>query len=192
VAITGNVQATASANGGGGATGTAFAQSEAKNASGEALTTASAPGGSVSAVSNFAVGSAPLQPAAIKAGWVVSDAERTPHGGSVIGYGAMSAGSGESGAATALFDFNTTSREALDLNLLSDSSLGSSDTVELQVVAGGKTTTYDFSNSNFPKQLQLGAIAAGNSQTVSLSSTSRAGTASPSPTTSRPRPSPRR
>jgi hypothetical protein len=169
VAITGNVQASASAVGGAGATpGTAFAQSLAKNASGEALTIASAPGGgAVSAVSNFAVGSGPERPAAIMAGWVVSDAKRTP-GGSVIGYGAMSAGSGESGAATALFDFSTTVPEALDLNLLSDSFLGSADTVELKVVVGGKTTTYDFSNLTFPKQLQLGAIPAG-SQTVSLS-----------------------
>jgi hypothetical protein len=101
------------------------------------------------------------------AGWVVSDAKRTP-GGSVIGYGAMSAGSGESGAATALFDFSTTVPKALDLNLLSDRVLGSSDAVELKVVAGGKTTTYDFSTPTFPKQLQLGTIAAG-SQNVSLS-----------------------
>jgi hypothetical protein len=133
--------------------------------SGEALATAFAPGGAVSAVSNFAVGSGPELPAAIVAGRVVSDAVRTP-GSLVIGYGAMSAGSGEFGAATALFDFSATVPEALDLNLLSDSFLGTSDTVELTVVAGAKTTTYDFSNLTFPKQLPLGMIAAG---TVSLS-----------------------
>jgi hypothetical protein len=103
------------------------------------------------------------------AGWVVSDAKRNP-GGSVIGYGAMSAGSGETGAATALFDFSTTGSDALDLNLLPDNyPSGSSDTVELKVIARGKTTTYDFSNSTLPKQLLLGTIAAGNNQTVSLS-----------------------
>ena len=94
---------------------------------------------------------------------------RITRDGSVIGDGAMSAGSGESGAATAVFDFSTTRSEALDVNLLSDSFLGSSDTVELKIVAGGKTTTYNFSNSTFPKQLRLGTIAAGNNQTVSLS-----------------------
>jgi hypothetical protein len=153
--------------GAGGTRGTASAKSDAKNASGEALATAFAPGGAVSAVSNFAIGSGPEPPAAIMAGWVVSDAKRAP-GGSVIGYGAMSAGSGESGAAITLFDLSTTASEILDLNLLSDKALGSSDIVELKVVVGGKTTTYDFSNLTFPKQLQLGAIAAGN-QTVSLS-----------------------
>ena len=165
----GTVDVSASASGGAGnGGGGAFGQSTAKNSSGEALAIASAPGGgAVSAVSNFAVGSGPEPPAAIMAGWVVSDAKRTP-GGSVIGYGAMSAGSGESGAATAVFDFSATVPEALDLNLLSDSFLGTSDTVELQVVVGGQTTKYDFSNSTFPKQLPLGAIAAGN-QTVSLS-----------------------
>jgi hypothetical protein len=121
-------------------------------------------------VSNFAVavGSVSEPPAAIAAGQVVSNAIRTTRDGSVIGVGAMSAGSGESGAATAVFDFSTTRSEALDLNLLSDSFLGRSDTVELKIVAGGKTTTYNFSNSTFPKQLLLGTIAAG-SQTVSLS-----------------------
>jgi hypothetical protein len=122
-------------------------------------------------VSNFAVavGSVSEPPVAIAAGQVVSNAIRTTRDGSVIGVGAMSAGSGESGAATALFDFSTPRPEALDLNLLSDNFLlGSSDTVELKVVVGGKTTTYDFSNSTFQKQLRLGAIAAGN-QTASLS-----------------------
>jgi hypothetical protein len=120
-------------------------------------------------VSNFAVGSGPEPAAAITGGWIVSDAERTP-GGSVIGYGAMSAGSGETGAATALFHFSTTGSDALDLTRLSDSYLlGSSDTVELKVVAGGKNTTYDFTDLTFPNQLLLGTIAAGNNQTVSLS-----------------------
>jgi hypothetical protein len=171
--------------GAGGTRGTASARSDAKNASGEALATAFAPGGVVSAVSSFAVGSGPEGQAAIVAGRIVSDAKRT-RGGSVIGYGAMSAGSGESGAATALFDFSTTVPEALDLNLLSDSFLGSSDTGELMVVVGAKSITYEFSNLPSRSSSRSARLPLETKLSQSVS-TSKAGAASASPMTSRTR-----
>ena len=155
VALTGNVQANASAYGGWALVpGTAaFAQSEAKNSKGEALTTATAPrdaGGILpSAVTSVGVGSGSiiLSPSASQ---VVSDAILTltgPTNHETIGEGAMSAAfSGgllqQTYAATAVFDFTTSESEALDLNVLSDKAVGIGfDSLELQVINLVDTTT---------------------------------------------------
>ena len=80
MALTGNVQANASAYGGWALIpGTAaFAQSDAKNSKGEALTTASAPadagGISPSAVTSAGVGSGSNIPITLSSSQVVSDA----------------------------------------------------------------------------------------------------------------------
>jgi hypothetical protein len=186
VALTGNVQTNASATGGGGsgsvgsAPGTAFARSDAKNASGEALTTASSPGGGVG--TEAGVGSVSLDPADIGAGRAVSNAILTPNGLDV-GVGAMSgAYGGSSGAleysATALFEFSPSANEALDLNWLSDSSSGIGfDSLILQVTSNGTTQTYKFASltgsegaeaffAKYP--LPLGKILAGVQSSVSL------------------------
>lgn len=148
VAVTGNVQANASAYGGWALVpGTAaFAQSEAKNSKGEVLTTASAPrdagGGSPSAVTSTGVGSGSiiLSPSESQ---VVSDAMLTltgPPNHETIGEGAFSAGfSGgllqQTYAATAVFDFKTSAPEALDLDVLSDKAVGIGfNSLELQVI----------------------------------------------------------
>ena len=151
VALTGNVQANASANGGWALIpGTAaFAQSEAKNSKGEALTTASAPadagGISPSAVTSAGVGSGSNIPITLNSSQVVSDAilTLTPNPQTkllTIGEGAMSAAfSGglltQTYAATAVFDFKTSASEGLDLTVLSDKVMGIGfDSLELQVI----------------------------------------------------------
>ena len=176
LALTGNVQANASANGGesGVTPGTAFAQSDAKNASGEALTTASAPGGgagtSPSAVTAAGVGSVSLTPASITPGQAVSNAIRT---GPYIGEGAMSAGYGGleplQYEATATFDFKTSASETLYLNLLSDQVSGTGfDSLELLVLVDGTTRILRvFSSSGGAETFlatdpSLGTIAAGS------------------------------
>jgi hypothetical protein len=150
VALTGNVQANASAYGGWAlAPGTAaVAHSDAKNSKGEALTTASAPmdagGISPSAVTSAGVGSESTIPISLNASQVISDAILTPNGQinghTMIGEGAMSAAfSGgllqQTYAATAVFDFTTSALEALDLTVLSDKIGGIGfDSLELQVI----------------------------------------------------------
>jgi hypothetical protein len=150
VALTGNVQVNASANGGWALVpGTAaFAQSEAKNSKGEALTTATAPrdagGISPSAVTSAGVGSESTIPISVGSSQVVSDAILTPNGQinghTMIGEGEMSAGfSGgllqQTYAATAVFDFTTSALEAFDLTVLSDQVVGIGfDSLELQVI----------------------------------------------------------
>jgi hypothetical protein len=141
VAVTGNVQANASAYGGWSLLpGTAaFAQSEAKNSKGEeALTTASAPadagGISPSAVTSAGVGSGSIIPIAPHSSQVVSDAILSltgPTNHETIGEGAMSAAfSGgllqQTYAGTAVFDFATTSApmQTLDLDMLPNDAVG--------------------------------------------------------------------
>jgi hypothetical protein len=176
LALTGSVQANASANGGesGVTPGTAFAQSDAKNSSGEALTTASAPGGgagtSPSASTAAGVGSVSLTPANITPGQAVSNAIRT---GPYIGEGAMSAGYDGLGPlqyeATATFDFKTSASETLYLNLLSDQVSGIGfDSLELLVLVDGTTRIQRvFSSSGGAETFlatdpSLGTIAAGS------------------------------
>jgi hypothetical protein len=186
VARTGNAQTNASATGGrgsgsvGSAPGTAFAESDAKNASGEVLTTASSPGGSVGTAA--AAGSVSLDAADVGAGRAVSNAVLTGPG---IAEGDMSGGYGGSGSsatyeATTTFDFTASKSEALDLNLLSDNFSGIGfDSLELQVTPlNGTTQTYTFSSltgSEGPEAffaanpLPLGTISAGAQSSVSLS-----------------------
>ncbi|MBV8797336.1 MAG: hypothetical protein JO136_20555 [Hyphomicrobiales bacterium] len=140
VGLTGNVQSNASAYGGWALVpGTAaFAQSEAKNSKGEALTTASAPadagGISPSAMTSAGVGPGNTIPITLNSSQVVSDAIlnlTSPTNHETIGEGAMSAAfSGgllqQTYAGTAVFDFATTSAtsETLDLNMLSNDAVG--------------------------------------------------------------------
>jgi hypothetical protein len=140
VALTGNVQANASAYGGWALVpGTAaFAQSVAKNSKGEALTTASAPadagGISPSALTSAGVGPGNTIPITLNSSQVVSDAILSltgPTNHETIGEGAMSAAfSGgllqQTYAGTAVFDFATTSAtsETLNLNMLSNDAVG--------------------------------------------------------------------
>jgi hypothetical protein len=190
VAVTGNVQATASANGGASyIPGTAFAKSDAKNSHGEAVTTASAPGGlggtSPSTLTLAGVGSGNVAlPTTFTQGEVISNAVLTP-GGQDIGVGAMSVVYGGVGGlqyeATALFDFRTTKLEALDLNLLSANFSNVSgvvfDKLELQVSVDGTPIShapyifssltgaeYFFTNRSLP----LGTFTAGSSPSVSI------------------------
>jgi hypothetical protein len=186
VAITGNVQANASANGGtsSGTPGTAFAQSEAKNSHGEALTSASAPGGgagtSPSALTLAGVGSGNVGLAPnFTSGQVVSNAVLTPGGGKVIGVGAFSAAYGGLGpldyTATTSFDFTPSMSGALDLKFLSDKDIGTGlDSLEVKAVAG--STTYDhtftlsgaesfFTNNDL---IPLGGVTPGKPSSVSI------------------------
>jgi hypothetical protein len=184
LAFNGNVQANASATGGAGATpGAAFARSLAKNASGEVITTASAPGGgagtSPSGLTAAAVGpSGPITPVLITAGRVVSDAIRTPVG-QYFGVGAMSAAYGGLGPlqyeATAVF--TTPKSETLYLNLMSDNFGQPSfdfDTLTLEVFVNGieKCSQCTFSSLAGARAfftahpIDLGAIAAGESITM--------------------------
>ena len=190
VALTGNVQANASAYGGWALVpGTAaVAHSDAKNSKSEVLTTASAPrdagGGSPSAVTSAGVGAGSiiLSPSESQ---VVSDAILTLSSIShtnleTIGEGAMSAGfSGgllqQTYAATAVFDFKTSGSapEALDLNVLSDPFVGIGfDSLELQVVDkvhGSTLLSQTFSSPNAAEtffqengnSLKLGAVGDG-------------------------------
>jgi hypothetical protein len=150
VALTGNVQANASAKGGAGATpGTAVAKSDAKNSHGEAVTTASAPGGcagtSPSALTLAGVGSGNVALAsAFTPGQVVANAVLTPGGGAIIGVGAMSAAYGGLGplqyVTTSGFDFTTSTSEALDLELTSDEDAGIGlDSLKVEVAVNGAT-----------------------------------------------------
>jgi hypothetical protein len=156
VALTGNVQANASAYGGWALVpGTAaVAQSEAKNSKGEALTTASAPrdagGISPSAVTSAGIGTGSISPITPTGSQVVSDAILTltgPTNHETIGEGAMSAAfSGgllhQTYAATAVFDFTTSAPETLDLTVLSDKAVGIGfNQLELQVINLNKNTT---------------------------------------------------
>jgi hypothetical protein len=182
VAIAGNVQANAAANGGtGGPTpGTAFAHSRAKNSNGEALTSASAPSGgadtSSSASTEAGVGSVSLAPDGISEGQTVSNAILTGPG---VGEGAMSAGYGGSSAAvqyeaTAVFDFATLTSETLDLTLASDSVSGAGfDSLELKIIVDGTAHVYRRSKLAGAAKLftsdalNLGTLAVG-SQTIKL------------------------
>jgi hypothetical protein len=167
-----------------GSSGTAFAQSEAKNASGEALTTASAQGGgagrSPSAVTSAGVGSVSLAPANMTPGGAVSNA--IGPAGLNFGEGAMSAAYGGEPLkyeATAVFDFSTTKSEGLNLSLISDDlalvGIGF-DSLELTVTLDGSSIRYQntFSPSTAKtffaagKSYQLGTIAAGNNQSIEL------------------------
>jgi hypothetical protein len=151
------------------------ASASAQNRSGEAMTTASAPGAvtmrtaaatyalPASALSNAAVGPGSSESlVTIAAGQAVSNANlltpaiQTPEG-PAIAAGAMSAGYGLSTGAltyetTAIFDFSPSENEALDLKLLSynvaDNSAGIAfDNLELQVVvSGGIPRTYNFTS----------------------------------------------
>jgi hypothetical protein len=149
VALTGNVQANASAYGGWALVpGTAaIAQSEAKNSKGEVLTAASAPrdagGGSPSAVTSAGVGTGSISPIIAGESQVVSNAILTltgPPSHETIGEGALSAAfSGgllqQTYAATAVFDFKTSAPEALDLNVPYVHAVGIGfDKLELQVI----------------------------------------------------------
>ena len=164
---TGSASATATATGGGAAagvspSGAAAASANAQNIAGAALTSASAPAGSsASALTNATVtnaalnsGSAPLP--AIEPGRAVSDAILSPKN-QTVGAAAMSAAYGGSGQAltyeaTAVFDFTTTTGEALDLKPVSynfaDTSAGVAfDNLELEVIVdGGTPHTYKFSS----------------------------------------------
>ena len=162
--VGGQVQADASAFSGelkGGASASATAQ----NRSGETLTTASAPGdpltvffpgaSSPSALSTAAVDSGSVT-LALTPGRTVSNAILTQNG-SDIGVGAMSAAYGGAHqsldySATAVFDFTTSTSEALDLKLLSDTynfvenSAGIAfDNLDLQVIVGDGTPAHTIS-----------------------------------------------
>jgi PEP-CTERM motif-containing protein len=184
-ALTGNVQANASATGGAGTTpATASAQSLAKNASGEALTTASSAGGGVGTQAE--VGSVSLDPADVAAGRAVSNAVLTPPGPNVA-IGDMAAGYGGSSSAvtyeaTATFHFTTSKSEALDLKLLSDSLADTSagiafDSLDFQVIVDGttrKTLTFSSLTGSSGAEkffdadvVSLGSIAAG-SQSIEI------------------------
>jgi hypothetical protein len=181
VALTGNVQANASTNGGAGSTpGTAFAKSDARNASGEVITMASAPGGgartspSASAAAGVGPGTVTLA-TTFTQGQVVSDALLTPKG-SDFSVGAMSAAYGGLGPlqyeATAVF--TTSKSETLYLNLLSDN-FGQPgfdfDTLTLEVFVNGieKCSQCAFSSLAGARAfftahpIGLGAVAAGES-----------------------------
>ena len=186
VALTGNVQANASAYGGWSLIpGTAAsARSEAKNSKGEALTTASAPrdagGISPSAVTSAGVGAGGAIPISLNSSQVVSDAILTltpiPNTNlETIGEGAISAGySGgllqQTYTATAVFNFKTSASEGLDLTVLSDKVVGIGfDSLELQVInlADNKpllSETFSSATSFFKQgnSIPLGDMVAGN------------------------------
>jgi hypothetical protein len=149
----GPVQADASAFGGAGYSrqpgqaGDGSASASAQNHSGEVMTTASAPGRvrsprGTTALANATVGSGSgsITLVNISLGQAVSNAIRTP-GGQYIG--AMSAASNgnditQAYEATAVFDFSTTTPEALDLKLLADNFAYSGfDRLQLQVTDDG-------------------------------------------------------
>jgi hypothetical protein len=193
VALTGNVQATASAYAGWAlVAGTAaVAHSDAKNSKGEVLTTASAPrdagGISPSAVTSagVAVGSGSTIPISLNSSQVVSDAilTLTPIPGTnleTIGEGAMSAAfSGgllqQTYAATAVFDFQTSPLETLDLKILSDKAVGIGfNRLTLQFFNLAKSTTTPILSETFPS---VGAFFAPG-QSISLPGTILAGSQS--------------
>ncbi len=190
---TGSVSATASsavgANGpayGGGALGSATVSANARNSAGAALTSASAPEGS--ALTNATVGSGSESVVAIAPGQAVSNAILTPNGPD-IAVGAMSAAYGGGGealeySATSVFDFTTTQRETIYLNLqsyqLSGIGFGSLDFSV--TVHDGASQTYMFSSLTGAESfftahpLDLGSLA-GGSQSIQLDySLSYAGT----------------
>jgi hypothetical protein len=195
VALTGNVQANASAYGGWAlVAGTAaIAQSDAKNSKGEVLTTASAPrdagGISPSAVTSAGVGSGSISPITPTGSQVVSDAIMTltgPPNHETIGEGAMSAAfSGgllqQTYAATAVFDFTTSAPESFDLNVLYDHAVGIGfNSLELQVFDKVDGSTLTLLSETFPSltaaesflqengnSLKLGTVV-GGSQSISI------------------------
>jgi PEP-CTERM motif len=196
---TGSASATASSTGGAGfgtaPSGAATASASAQNSDGAALTSASAPAGSsAEALTNAAVGSGSPTLVNITAGQAVCNATLTPANGSIVGVGAMSAAYGGTGQAltyeaTATFDFSTSKREALDLNLLADNFSGIGfNSLELQVTPlDGTTQTYTFSSLTgsagaeafFARAIPLGTISGADTQpsvTLSYDLTFSAGT----------------
>jgi hypothetical protein len=180
---TGSVSATASSAGGangtaynGGALGSATVSANARNSDGAALTTASAPDGS--AMTNATVGSGSESLVAIAPGQAVSNAILTPNGPD-IGVGAMSAAYGGGGealeySATAVFDFTTTRKETIYLNLqsyqLSGIGFGS---LDFSVTGDGPSQTYSLSSLTGAESffeahaLDLGLLVSG-SQSIQL------------------------
>jgi hypothetical protein len=153
---TGSASAKANSTGGVGAFwdsvgGTAFAKSDAKNANGEVITTASAPGGGVrtspSALTAAGVGSVSLAGANITPGRVFSNAILVPGD---FGAGAMSdaALNGQPQyEATAVFDFTTSKSETLYLTLPSDNFVGTGFEVTLEIFANATNPIPTFSQT---------------------------------------------
>jgi probable HAF family extracellular repeat protein len=158
---TGSASATANSTGGvGGVGGTAFAKSDAKNSSGEVITTASAPGGGVrtspSALTAAGVGSVSLAPANITPGRVVSNAVLVPGD---FGAGAMSDAALNGPPeyeATAVFDFTTSKSETLQFTLPSDNFVGTGFDVTLEIFANATSSIPTFSQT-FSSLSGLGA-----------------------------------
>jgi hypothetical protein len=192
------VQATATSTGGAGGNGgknggegwapaggdgSAYAISGAQNSSGAATALAFAPAGAPAGASSVATAGSSAAAAlpSIAAGHVVSDATLTSPTGD-IGVGAMSAAYGGSGSAltyeaTATFDFSTSKKEALDLNLLSNNpaQIGF-DSLDLQVI--NETTSKSLASLSFTSssaaetffkkgQVSLGSVGAG-SQSIEI------------------------